>query len=163
MLSCARSAISRALRLNVLSSSSRPCTPRLSREIHSRVSAPLSLATTVGAKGQIRIPRRNFSTSPLQQQYSSPEILADVFPICCPGCGAFSQTVEPDEPGYYNLERKQTRKLLASKRDAMANEASESLDVAEDLQQQDAVTEEGAAPQPNQGRSFFRRALRGIY
>jgi hypothetical protein len=44
-----------------------------------------------------------------------------VLPVCCPGCGAYSQTVEPNEPGYYGKTRKQTRKLLGEAQ----NEASE--------------------------------------
>lgn len=33
--------------------------------------------------------------------------------MCCPGCGAYAQTVEPNEPGFYGKTRKQTRKLLS--------------------------------------------------
>lgn len=168
MLSCARGAVSRALRPTALRYNSRPFAHRLSHGIHNETSARFSITPSVGAKRQIRIPRRNFSSTPLQQQDSISEDLTDVFPVCCPGCGAFSQTIEPDEPGHYNLERKKTRKLLASKRDAIEKEnavweaaiteASGNSDAAEDLQHQDTVTEERAAPRPHQGRSLSQRA-----
>ncbi|KAL4933945.1 telomere stability and silencing-domain-containing protein [Aspergillus undulatus] len=35
-----------------------------------------------------------------------------ILPITCPGCGAYAQTIESNEPGYYGKTRKQTRKLL---------------------------------------------------
>lgn len=44
-----------------------------------------------------------------------PSFIQDL-PICCPGCGAYSQTTEPNGPGYYSSTRKQTRKYLAKKR-----------------------------------------------
>ena len=33
-------------------------------------------------------------------------------PLQCPGCGAFSQTVSPDEPGYFDLKRYSTMEYL---------------------------------------------------
>lgn len=41
-------------------------------------------------------------------------LIENVLPICCPGCGAYSQTVNPLEPGYYSKTRKETRKRLAA-------------------------------------------------
>ena len=41
-------------------------------------------------------------------------------PLCCPGCGAYSQTIDPNEPGYYDEGRKQVRKHRAA-----VNRASE--------------------------------------
>ena len=89
-----------------------------------------------------------FSTIHAQRQQIAPEEYATALPICCPGCGAFSQTIEPEEPGYYSRSRKQTRKLLALRK-TEAEGASEvgvkdSLDI-------DELAEEPAVPKPLQG------------
>ncbi|RDW94067.1 uncharacterized protein DSM5745_01389 [Aspergillus mulundensis] len=55
---------------------------------------------------------RNSSTA-APDALKSPEQVKVTLPVCCPGCGAYSQTVEPNEPGYYGKFRKQTRKLLS--------------------------------------------------
>lgn len=41
--------------------------------------------------------------------------IEELLPVCCPGCGAYSQIVEPNEPGYYGRlgKGKQTRKPLS--------------------------------------------------
>lgn len=47
------------------------------------------------------------------QSYPQPsKPVEDVLPVCCPGCGAYAQTVEPNEPGYYGKTRKHVRKLI---------------------------------------------------
>ena len=51
------------------------------------------------------------NTKPLVVRELRPRV-EDVLPICCPGCGAYSQTVEPNEPGYYNRTRKQVRRTV---------------------------------------------------
>ncbi|PWY88435.1 hypothetical protein BO70DRAFT_377926 [Aspergillus heteromorphus CBS 117.55] len=65
--------------------------------------------------------------SPEPPEYSAdtdspeqPDLVADALPLdalplplCCPGCGAFAQTVEPLEPGFYDTTKKQTRKRMA--------------------------------------------------
>ncbi|KAL2865538.1 telomere stability and silencing-domain-containing protein [Aspergillus lucknowensis] len=88
---------------------------------------------------------RNFSTeSPISAE--SPENIHPILPVCCPGCGAYAQTTEPNEPGYYNTARKSTRSLLSESRDA---------DFEEQLRQEalstinDVIEETGAAPQPD--------------
>jgi hypothetical protein len=35
----------------------------------------------------------------------------DILPVCCPGCGAYAHTSDPNEPGYYSRSRKKARKL----------------------------------------------------
>ncbi|KAI9372067.1 telomere stability and silencing-domain-containing protein [Aspergillus egyptiacus] len=81
-------------------------------------------------RGIVSAPRFTSSVSRTQLRHTSTETttpstatdpLQTVVPLCCPGCGAYSQTVEPNEPGYYGKTRKQTRKLLTETR----NEASE--------------------------------------
>jgi hypothetical protein len=46
----------------------------------------------------------------------------DVVPICCPGCGAYSQTVDPNEPGYYGRTRKRAKQLWYQAKEALAKE-----------------------------------------
>ena len=33
-------------------------------------------------------------------------------PILCPGCGAFTQTISPEQPGFYGTNRKSVRALM---------------------------------------------------
>ncbi|KAJ5349852.1 hypothetical protein N7541_007579 [Penicillium brevicompactum] len=67
---------------------------------------------------------RNFSVTHTRREEALSDSAADVLPVCCPGCGAFSQIVEANEPGYYDPSRKQTRKLLAVNK--AANQPKES-------------------------------------
>jgi hypothetical protein len=110
---------------------------------------------------------RTFSTTPIQRKEVTAEELAEVLPVCCPGCGAFTQTIEPDEPGYYGGNRKQTRKLIASHKGAVDKEKSvikftEPIEVADGvIEQEEAVSdplpeqtgaaEESTAPVPTEG------------
>jgi hypothetical protein len=84
--------------------------------------------------------------------------LADSLPVCCPGCGAFSQTVEENEPGYYGTSRKQIRKLLAVRKEAIEHkiiQQSEAISTEGDelSAQQDDTIEETVPPKPIQGGS----------
>lgn len=99
--------------------------PRLARPITSHSSNP--------APPSSRRQQRNFSsTSRLASESTEPtpestepvseptdpisestEAIESTLPVCCPGCGAYSQTVDPNEPGYYSKARKLTRKRLA--------------------------------------------------
>lgn len=163
MLPCARGAISRALRLDALRSISRPCARRFSRAIYTQISTPPLVTNSSISVGRARVPRRNLSTTLAQQQEPVSEELASVLPVCCPGCGAFSQTIEPNEPGYYSLGRKQTRQLLVSKKDAVEREnkdieaAIHAATRVEDTHQQDATFEVPSPPKPTQGRSIISR------
>lgn len=56
---------------------------------------------------------RNFSVTHSRHAEALADSATDALPVCCPGCGAFSQIVEANEPGYYDPSRKQTRKLIA--------------------------------------------------
>jgi hypothetical protein len=55
---------------------------------------------------------RNLSTA-TQSCPEPSKPVEDVLPVCCPGCGAYAQTVEPNEPGYYGKTRKHVRKLIS--------------------------------------------------
>ncbi|KAL5045238.1 hypothetical protein BDW71DRAFT_184534 [Aspergillus fruticulosus] len=88
----------------------------------------------------------------LRSQYTSAsdlvtftEPIQAVLPLCCPGCGAYSQTVEPNEPGYYSKTRKQTRKLLS---DAQKESLGEPATQDAVFTIQKAVEEAEIAPKP---------------
>lgn len=69
--------------------------------------------------------RRLFSST--APSHADPSLRTeDVLPVCCPGCGAYTQTIEPEEPGYYGKLRKQTRKFLSEARKETSD--SESLE-----------------------------------
>lgn len=161
-MSPSRGAISRALKHHALPLSPRHC-PR--RSIPAFLSRTRTLSSVANSATCAHHPRpnlfRRFSTTHFHQSQASPEEFTDFLPICCPGCGAPSHTIEPDEPGYYSKNRKQTRKLLASRRDAVEGQEKNSGDVVESvsgdndsedvaLQQRD-VEDELAAPKPIQG------------
>lgn len=55
------------------------------------------------------------TSSEAQPSKDSSELLADALPLNCPGCGAYAQTIEPDQPGYYNTAKKHTRKVMAAR------------------------------------------------
>lgn len=163
---CARGALSRALRLDSLRFGSRTCSLRLPTAIYSRCRAA-TLTPNSSTISQRHNQCRKFTTSRPRKAETDAENLIDVLPTCCPGCGAFSQTIEPNEPGYYSSSRKQTRMLLASKREAI-----EQSNTGEDATH--AVTEESnlgmdaqpTAPIPIQGRCRTMppfQMLRGSY
>lgn len=66
---------------------------------------------------------RSFTQASKLSQLSSPTdaatgtkdftgLAARALPISCPGCGAFSQWVEPEEPGFYNLDKGSVKKYI---------------------------------------------------
>ncbi|PYI11561.1 hypothetical protein BO78DRAFT_332617 [Aspergillus sclerotiicarbonarius CBS 121057] len=108
---------------------------------------------------------RSLSTSvPLRA--SSSELIDDVLPVCCPGCGAYAQTVEPNEAGYYGKTRKQTRKLLSETQQVIEGQDEGSgvkaagEKAADKIQKYLDLTEvEGeGAPRPKFGASLVKAA-----
>lgn len=94
--------------------------------------------TTPLSKNQLR----NSSTD-ASEVAKSPESLKAVLPTCCPGCGAYAQTVEPNEPGYYGKTRKQTKKKprkAQNLKEPTMEEAANALD--------EATEEIESAPKP---------------
>ncbi|KAJ5971934.1 uncharacterized protein N7479_001852 [Penicillium vulpinum] len=89
--------------------------------------------------------------------------LADSLPLCCPGCGAFSQTVEANEPGYYGTSRKQIRRVLAARRDAIESQniqQNEDISTEEaDLSSQQNDTIEAGPPKPIPDGAFPDEAV----
>lgn len=161
MSTCSRGAISRALTHNTRLTSSRPCRQRLVSLFlaQHRIAPPGPLSASRFQRRRLNWPRY-FSATGFRQSQTPDEDITNVLPTCCPGCGAFSQTIEPNEPGYYSKSRKQTRKLLASRKNANEQHDPESGGTAvsvegdntEDAAQQNReIEEELAAPKPLQG------------
>ncbi|KAL3479482.1 telomere stability and silencing-domain-containing protein [Aspergillus californicus] len=75
----------------------------------------------------------------------APEFARSSLPVCCPGCGAYSQTVEPNEAGYYSKTKKRTLELLSeAQNEAMKENLKQ--DAAETIHE--ALEEKEAAFRP---------------
>lgn len=168
MSHCSRGAISRTLRLDVRLAS-KTCPRQLANTFYPCVRLPPSVAKPFTRAGQqTRNPLRAFSTTRSHPSQAPVEELTDVLPACCPGCGAFSQTIEPNEPGYYSESRKQIRKLLATKRDTIAAQYKETQNASvENLisnalkdfaKPQTEPTEDSPVPRPIQGKPLSTHA-----
>lgn len=119
MSPCSRGAISRTLRLNVLRLNSKTFSRQPSQPILSNALS-IAPANTFSAWRQYHQRQcRRLSTTTRRLEHAPSEHITDSLPLCCPGCGAFSQTIEPNEPGYYSTNRKQIRKLLAAQKDTV--------------------------------------------
>lgn len=154
---CSRGAVFRNPRLNLLRLFPKTIPRSQAQTLLSPRAAPQSKVLT-----DLRRQCRCFSTTRVQreqpQSESQVDTLADSLPVCCPGCGAFSQTVEANEPGYYGTSRKQIRKLLAVRKEAIEynnTQQNNAISTGGDdfsAQQNDAI-EEAAPPKPIQGRT----------
>lgn len=51
---------------------------------------------------------------------------ADTLPISCPGCGAYAQTIDSNEPGFYCRTRKKAKQQWHKRQQAIAKEQCES-------------------------------------
>ena len=101
-------------------------------------------------------PKLSFDLLPFKQQrslsstapsHTNPSIRTeDILPICCPGCGAYSQTVEPEEAGYYGRTRKQTRKFLSEARKGTKEPQSTSEQLTGTTKDGRETTESNAPP-----------------
>ncbi|PLB50200.1 hypothetical protein P170DRAFT_405053 [Aspergillus steynii IBT 23096] len=104
-------------------------------------------------------PKLSFHPLPFKQQrlfsstapsHTNPSIRTeDILPICCPGCGAYSQTVEPEEAGYYGKTRKQTRKFLSEARKE-TKEPQSTSEQSKDTTIEGGETTESNAPPLNE-------------
>lgn len=155
---CSRGAVFRNPRLNLL----RLLPKTIPRSQAQTLFSPSRAAPQSKVLTDLRRQCRCFSTTRFQreQPQAEPQVdtLADSLPVCCPGCGAFSQTVEANEPGYYGTSRKQIRKLLAVRKEAIEYKNTQQNGAisteGDDLsaQQNDAI-EEAVPPKPIQGRN----------
>ncbi|KAJ5597450.1 hypothetical protein N7537_007534 [Penicillium hordei] len=161
---CSRGAVFRNPRLNLLRLFPRTI-PRSQAQtlFSSSRAAPQSEVLT-----DLRRQCRCFSTTRFQreQPQAEPQVdtLTDSLPVCCPGCGAFSQTVEANEPGYYGTSRKQIRKLLAVRKEAIEYKNTQQNDAITternnlSAQQNDAIVE-AVPPKPIQDGAFPEEAV----
>ncbi|KAJ5898828.1 hypothetical protein N7495_003572 [Penicillium taxi] len=117
MSPCSRAAISRALRLEISRYRPTSCYRQLPPSIYPRLCVESFAPYSPSRK--IQLSHRCFSTSTFQRQEAPIGDITHILPLCCPGCGAYSQTIEANEPGYYGQTQKQTRKLLASRKKAV--------------------------------------------
>ncbi|CAG8028026.1 unnamed protein product [Penicillium salamii] len=114
---CSRGALFRNPRPNLLRLASKNVTRSSPLPFLFRSRLTLQSNVVPGRHNQYRSEYRNFSTTPSRREEASVDPLTSALPVCCPGCGAFSQIVEENEPGYYSPSRKQTRKLLAASKE----------------------------------------------
>ncbi|KAJ5206273.1 hypothetical protein N7491_003107 [Penicillium cf. griseofulvum] len=161
---CSRGAVFRNPRLNLLRLIPRSIPRSQAQALFSQSRA----APQSKVHADLRTQCRCFSTSRFQQEQPLVEpqsdSLAASLPVCCPGCGAFSQTVEANEPGYYGTSRKQIRKLLAVRKEAIEAQNIEQTEVVPtegdnlSAQQNDAI-EEAVPPKPIRDAAFPDEAV----
>lgn len=63
----------------------------------------------------------------------------DALPICCPGCGAYAQTVEPNELGYYSEGR---RRKFSSEEQHKPDTEEQEVDNPDELKDEGEVAAE---------------------
>ncbi|KAJ6126704.1 hypothetical protein N7523_002316 [Penicillium sp. IBT 18751x] len=152
-----RGAITRTLRLDTIRLPSRAYSRYLTPIFHPRSCSTRTLSSRnfINVEQKTTTSRRAFSTTRFLQSETSAQNLVDILPVCCPGCGAFSQTIEPNEPGYYGKTRKQRRKPY--KKDNTEQQNAEAENVAISNAQDSSVSDfgdlagESTAPKPIQG------------
>lgn len=67
---------------------------------------------------------------------------ADTLPISCPGCGAYAQTIDSNEPGFYSRTRKKAKQQWHKRQQAIAKEQRT---ISQDGEGMDAAGATGAA------------------
>ncbi|KAJ5871351.1 uncharacterized protein N7529_003704 [Penicillium soppii] len=140
---CSRGAILRNTKLNLLGLALNPVArfSTQSLSLRSRITPQNNVFPKLHSQS------RCFSATPFQCEQPPLEPLANLLPVCCPGCGAFSQTVEENEPGYYKPSRKQTRKLLSA-----INGTTPKIDLDEAFP--DDLIDEAVPPKPIRDAAF---------
>jgi hypothetical protein len=78
-------------------------------------------------------PTRRLHTGPETIQVSKSHSASALLPVSCPGCGALTQWVEPDEPGFYTISRRSIKSFLrdASPQPARNDELESNLQDSE--------------------------------
>lgn len=100
MAPCLRGIASMAVKLRHITP-----TPLYQTRLLPRVLPSQSLFSPKSFSGHSTInQRRNFSSN--IQPYANIDTVTNTLPICCPGCGAYAQTIEPDELGFYGEGRR---------------------------------------------------------
>lgn len=142
---CSWGAILRSPRLNLLRLSSKVIPRSPTHTLFSRT----RVAPQINVLPDLRSQCCAFSTTRYRPVQTTVDAVTEVLPVCCPGCGAFSQTVEPDEPGYYNTSRKQTRKLLAASKQTLELDNNDTVEV-----HQNDTIKDSEPPRPIQGKIY---------
>lgn len=65
------------------------------------------------------------TASALEEAPPLDQSLTKNLPLQCHGCGAFSQTSEPDQAGYYDVSRKAVRRFLGQEQEQERNSVKE--------------------------------------
>ncbi|KAL4892654.1 hypothetical protein BDV59DRAFT_37979 [Aspergillus ambiguus] len=142
-----------------------PCQRRLSRQFSScSAFSRLSLPTT---HGSLKTQQQRHSLSTTAPPHIKPsDLVESALPVCCPGCGAYAQTVEPNEPGYYSKTRKHTRKALSETKQVAGNSGldgepdleTKGKEAAETIQRVIKESEDSTAPKPRHGAGLENAA-----
>lgn len=142
---CSRGAILRSPRLNLLRLTSKVIPRSPTHTLFSRT----RVAPQINVVPYLRSQCCAFSTTRYRPEQTTVDAVTEILPVCCPGCGAFSQTVEANQPGYYNTSRKQTRKLLAASKQTLEPDNNDTVEV----HQNDPI-EDSEPPRPIQGKTY---------
>ncbi|KXJ96904.1 hypothetical protein Micbo1qcDRAFT_3987 [Microdochium bolleyi] len=129
---------------------SKPSTP--SRLLSTVGSAALSAATQrQPPKRRMHIPADQATTvTPPVEAASTDYTYINALPKQCTGCGALSQTVLPNQPGYYSLDRKAVRKHIGVE----VAPVQEPTSSAEDTIIQDVINKADQSELERQGVDF---------
>lgn len=105
-------------------------------------------------------PTRRLHTPPgnpseILQESKLQKLAAKFLPISCPGCGAFTQWVDSDQPGFYSAERNHVKAFLREVAPPPTQDNSIVIDSQADEVQNVAATEstEGGKKKDNSPRS----------
>ena len=132
------------------------------RQCYSRQLWPRSVASFPNASHGSKLMdgrgQRNYSSEVPEQSagnFDVPATSSYELPLCCPGCGAYSQTIDPNEPGYYDEGRKQVRKHRAA-----VERASESK--KDEQNEQDTQDNQATQEQAGDSKEKAETAARDI-
>lgn len=65
---------------------------------------------------------------------------ADTLPISCPGCGAYAQTIDENEPGYYSRTRKRAKQSWHKRQQAITKETQSEVSQKSESDETDLAT-----------------------
>ncbi|KAF2169828.1 hypothetical protein M409DRAFT_20242 [Zasmidium cellare ATCC 36951] len=86
---------------------------------------------------------------------------AKTLPVVCPGCGALSQTIEPESPGFYSRKKRNVKTTQKSDEDKIFQEAMARIESLE--QHQPAQQETEQEPESNRANLICDRCHDLIY
>lgn len=149
MAPCLRGMVSRAIRLRHISPtflhrSQLPSKALSSRSLFSPPPSPQVFPSHSFGGRPIGTSQRRELSSTVQVCASATGPAASILPVCCPGCGAYAQTVDSNELGYYGKHR--LNKLAKGQRipEVGDEDAQSTGDLAAEAQQSSDVNSEDA-------------------